>query len=47
MAFVYLEGETPSTSQTLVAVGQSLAALGYLDSRYISNAYTAQYANAI
>jgi murein L,D-transpeptidase YcbB/YkuD len=47
MALVYLEGATPSTSRNLTAVGQSLAALGYLDSSRISDTYTAHYADAI
>ena len=47
MAFVYIEGQTPPSSQTLTAVGQALAALGFLDPQYISTSYTAYYAGAV
>lgn len=47
MTFVYIEGEEPSMSPELEEIGMMLSALGYLDSKQISNRYTAYYSNAV
>lgn len=47
MTFVYIEGQTPPSSQTLTTVGQALAALGFLNPQDISTSYTAYYASAV